>query len=141
MPGVDLVDETFIVAASTDLAAVVADPARWDEWWPELKLTVFMDRGERGIRWSVSGSMVGSCEIWLEPVQDGTLVHHYLRVEPADPSVPQGSRPYPDSPAGWRHAAKERDRFARAWKKHVWALKDEMEGDREVGLGRDHTPS
>lgn len=135
MPGVDLVDETFIVAPPEVVAPVVADPRRWRTWWPDLDLTVFMDRADRGIRWSVSGRMIGSCEIWLEAVDDGTLVHHYLRVEPADPTRPGASRPFPDTPAGWRQAARQRDGYARSWKEHVWALKDELEGDRPVGVG------
>ena len=128
---VDLVDETFIVAPPERVAQVVADPQRWRHWWPDLRLTVFMDRGLQGQRWSTTGALVGSAEIWIEPFADGCIVHHYLRAEPSrDGRVPQ---PWPDTPGGWRRAAAERDRRARAWKRVVWALKDELEGDRPAG--------
>lgn len=127
--GIDLIDETFVVAEPAELARIVADPGRWRAWWPDLELTVFMDRGNQGIRWSVTGALVGSTEIWLEPVADGVLVHYYLRADRA------GS-PLPDTPAGWRAADRLRAARARAWKTHVWALKDEMERGRRPGAPR-----
>lgn len=139
MPTVDLVDETFVVADRAVLAAVVADPARWRAWWPGLELTVFMDRGVDGIRWSATGEWTGSLEIWLEAVGDGVLLHHYARLDPVDPRSGQALPP-PDDPAGWRRAARERDRRARAWKRVVWALKDELEAGREVGEPRLRPP-
>jgi hypothetical protein len=129
--GVDLVDETFIVATPEELAAVVADPRRWRLWWPDLHMTVFMDRGLQGQRWSTTGALVGSAEIWIEPFADGCIVHHYLRAEPSrDGRTPD---PWPDTPGGWRRAAAQRDRRARAWKRTVWSLKKELEGDRDAG--------
>ena len=71
MAGVNLVDETYVVVERTRIAAVVADPGRWRQWWPSLELTVFMDRGLDGVRWSITGELVGSAEIWLEPQGDG----------------------------------------------------------------------
>jgi hypothetical protein len=81
--GVDLVDETFIVAQPAVLAGIVADPQMWRRWWPDLQLAVFMDRGLLGQRWSMTGALVGSLEIWIEPIIDGCIVHHYLRGEPS----------------------------------------------------------
>ena len=121
MPTVDLIDETYVVAAPEAVAAAVHDPARWRQWWPDLALTVFMDRGLDGIRWSVSGALNGSAELWLEPVGDGVLVHHYLRVDPPSPV---------------RSPARLRRRHALAWKRSVNALKDELERGREPGLPR-----
>ena len=135
MPTVDLVDETFIVTDPATLAAVVADPARWARWWPDLSLTVFMDRGLQGIRWSASGPWVGSLEIWLEARGDGVLLHHYQRLDPVDPRT-GAPRSEPVDLAGWRRAARERDRRARSWKRQVWALKDDLEGARAVGTPR-----
>ncbi|HQR79444.1 MAG TPA: polyketide cyclase / dehydrase and lipid transport [Actinomycetota bacterium] len=132
MAGVDLVDETFIVVAPDVLATVVADPANWRIWWPDLQLSVFMDRGVAGQRWSVTGSLVGSLEIWIEPFADGCIVHHYLRAEPsADGRTPD---PWPDTPAGWRTAARHRERRAKAWKRTIWELKRRLEGDRPPGV-------
>jgi hypothetical protein len=134
VPAVDLVDETFVVADRAVLAAVVADPARWRAWWPDLALTVFMDRGLDGIRWSAAGAWTGSLEIWLEQVGDGVLVHHYARLDPVGrDGLP---RPEPTDPAGWRRAARARAARARAWKRTVWALKDDLEQGRPVGEPR-----
>ena len=135
MPAVDLVDETFVVVDRASIAAVVADPARWARWWPELQLTVFMDRGLDGIRWSVAGRWVGSLEIWLEAVGDGVLVHHYARLDPVDPST-GGPRPVPTDLSGRRRAARARAVRATAWKRSIWALKDELEAGRPVGERR-----
>lgn len=132
MAGVDLVDETFIAAPPAALAPIVADPARWRQWWPDLDLAVFMDRGEAGQRWSMTGALTGSCEIWLEPVADGTLVHYYLRGEPTAADG-RSAQPYPDDHRGWRAADRVRRRRALAWKREVWALKDEVEGARSPG--------
>lgn len=127
----DLVDETFIVASPQRVAAVVADPRRWSQWWPDLRLTVFMDRGLQGQRWSTTGALVGSAEIWVESFADGCIVHHYLRGERShDGRTPA---PWPDTPAGWRRAAAARQRRAKDWKRNVWALKVELEGDRAAG--------
>lgn len=132
MAGVNLVDETFITVAPAVLAPVVADPARWREWWPDLQLTVFMDRGVSGQRWSMTGALFGSCEIWLEPMLDGTCVHYYLRGSPTD-GDPKVGIELPDTPAGWRRADVIRRRRALDWKRHVWALKDELESGRAPG--------
>ena len=136
MPRVDLVDETYLVVAPERIATVVADPARWRAWWPGLQLTVFMDRGVQGIRWSVTGDMVGSCEIWLEPVGDGVLLHYYLRADPTVPGSATQPRTLPDSPRGRREADRLRVRHALAWKRTVWRLKDELEAGRRPGEPR-----
>ena len=122
---VDLIDETFIVCDPERIAAVVHEPGRWARWWPDLTLAVFMDRGLSGIRWSVTGDPAGSVEIWLEPVGDGVLVHHYVRLDPVgvDPLARRVQR----------QGVRERAHRARRWKKQVWALKDELEGDRAPG--------
>ncbi|MFN8158091.1 MAG: polyketide cyclase / dehydrase and lipid transport [Candidatus Nanopelagicales bacterium] len=134
MPALDLVDETFVVVDRERIAAVVADPARWAQWWPDLRLTVFMDRGLDGIRWSATGAWVGSVEIWLEPVGDGVLLHHYLRLDrPGPDGVPL---PAATDPRGRRRDARARSRRAKAWKRTAWALKDELEAGRAPGTPR-----
>jgi hypothetical protein len=133
MPLVDLIDETFVVADPDAVAAVVADPRRWEAWWPDLRLTVFMDRGREGVRWSVAGRLVGSSEIWLEPFGDGVIVHYYLRCEPA---APRRHR-LPDRPRrAARAGARLRHRRAIAWKRQVNSLKDEFEAGRLPGEPR-----
>ena len=129
MPMIDLVDESFLVVDRERLAAIVADPARWREWWPDLRLTVFMDRGLDGVRWSVSGDRVGSLEIWLELVGDGVVVHHYARLDPVGGPVGSGAR-------AARRSARARDRHARAWKRVVWSLAAQLDADRPAGTPR-----
>ncbi len=136
MTGVDLVDETFILVAPARIATVVADPGRWRGWWPTLELTVFMDRGLQGIRWSITGELAGSAEIWLEAHGDGVLLHYYLRGNPTVPGSSSQQRTLPDSARGRREIDRLRKRLAIAWKRNVWSLKDEMEGDRRPGEPR-----
>jgi hypothetical protein len=124
MPLLDLIDETFVVADPDVVAAAFADERRWREWWPGLQLTVFMDRGREGVRWSVAGELVGSSEVWLEPHSDGVIVHYYVRCDPA------AGRRTP------RAGARLRRRHAVRWKRHVNALKDELEAGRAPGEPR-----
>lgn len=134
MPRIDLVDETYIVAAAPRVARAVADPARWSLWWPDLALTVFMDRGDLGLRWTVVGALVGSAEIWVEPFADGAIAHYYLRAEPTRPGRGHVPVALPDTPRGHRVADRLRQRHALSWKRSVWALKAELEGDRRPGM-------
>lgn len=134
MASVDLVDETFLVVDREVLAAQVADPEMWRTWWPNMRLAVFMDRGLDGQRWNVTGELVGSAELWLEPVGDGVVLHHYLRVDPADGPLDLATA------RGRRRAARVRDRHARAWKQTVWALADRLDAARPPGLPRPAAP-
>lgn len=127
-------DETFIAASPKRVARVVADQARWRDWFPDLSLAVFMDRGQAGIRWSVTGSFVGSTEIWLEPFADGVILHYYLRVDPTSRGSRTQPDPYPITPKGRRTADQARVRAAQRAKQLFWDLKDELEGGRGVGM-------
>lgn len=133
MPVVDLVDETFIVVPARQLAKVIAQTQRWVVWWPELHLEIFMDRGDEGLRWSVTGDLVGSAEIWIEAFGDGVILHYYLRADPTVPSSRTEPRALPDSPRGRRTADRLRRSHAVRWKRNVWRLKAELETDRSVG--------
>jgi hypothetical protein len=117
-----MIDETFVVAEPAALAAVLHDPQRWRRWWPELELSVFADRGDRGVRWNVTGALAGSMEVWLEPFGDGVILHYYLRANPA-------GAPY----RSVHRAAAEVRRRQRAIKRIFWALKDELERGRRPG--------
>jgi hypothetical protein len=119
---VDLVDETYLAVPPQSLAEVVADPARWQQWWPDRRLEVFMDRGVKGQRWAIAGDLLGSAEIWLEEYRDGTILHYYLRADP-----PEGVSLQP------RAADRLRRREAVGWKRRVWALKAELESGRHPG--------
>ena len=78
----DVVDETFLAVPPGSVAKVFADPESWPRFWPDLRLDVYADRGEEGLRWTVRGALVGTMEVWLEPMLDGTLVHYFLRADP-----------------------------------------------------------
>nr|WP_141978276.1 polyketide cyclase / dehydrase and lipid transport [Saccharothrix saharensis] len=87
VPSVDVVDETFLAVPPAVVAAAFAPPGAWAEFWPDLSLEVYADRGAEGLRWTVAGALVGTMEVWLEPVLDGTLLHYFLRADlPGDAS-------------------------------------------------------
>ncbi len=61
--------------------------------------------------------MAGTAEVWLEPVEPGTVVHLYVRLEP---SVAR---------AVDRHARRLPDRVRRTWKRGLNRSKDVLEGE------------
>jgi len=131
---VDVVDETFLAVPPSRVAAEFADPAGWRRFWPDLQLSVVTERGVKGIRWTVSGSLVGSMEVWFESVLDGTVVHYYLRADPAD----QSGRPAPLPP---RRAGAEMSRRQRSAKAIMLWLKDQLEDGRPPGVAPPPAPA
>ena len=83
MNSIQVADETFVCADPADVGRAVADPASWRRWWPDLRLAVVEDRGPAGQRWTVTGALTGTMEIWLEPSFDGVILHYFLHAEPA----------------------------------------------------------
>ncbi len=126
VPSVDVLDETFLVAPPATVAAEFATPRDWRRLWPDLRLEVVTDRGDRGVRWTVHGALVGSMEVWLEPVLDGTVLHYFLRADPPD----SAGHPTPLPP---RRAAREVARWQLAAKAIAFELKDRLEGGRLPG--------
>jgi hypothetical protein len=93
VPHLDLVDETFIAVPPKLVATVFAEPTAWRGFWPDLVLEVYADRGDAGMRWTVRGALVGTMEVWLEPMLDGTLLHYFLRADlPRPPRRPRELR-------------------------------------------------
>jgi hypothetical protein len=123
---VDVVDETFLAVPPAQVAERFADPASWRRYWPDLSLSVVTDRGAQGFRWTVRGALVGSMEVWLEAVLDGTVLHYYLRADPPD----RDGRPSSLPP---RRASAEAARRQRAAKALALALKDSLEAGRPPG--------
>ena len=108
---IDIVDETFIRASPQVVRDCLDDRAWVGQVWPHLAPTVTRDRGLKGVRWAVTGQVVGEMEVWLEPFRDGVVVHHYVR----------GHR-------GLRAPRDVATRHTLRWKRAVHALKDRLEG-------------
>ena len=117
---VDIVDETFLVVPPKIVASAFADPSSWRRLWPDLTLSVYADRGDEGLRWTVRGALVGTMEVWLEPVLDGTILHYFLRAD-----LPE--------PVSQRESDKERRRRQLAAKRIALELKAVLEDGRAPG--------
>jgi hypothetical protein len=117
VPGIDLIDETYVAVEPAALVPRVTDPTLWSLWFPGLQRRVFMDRGENGVRWSVTGEIDGSVEVWLEADGRGTIVHWYLRGHEASD----------------RRAEKVREHYRRVIKQGMFMLKDQAEQERQGG--------
>lgn len=125
MPAIDIVDSTWFGARPAVVAAIVAEPANWRRWWPDLTLEVDEWRGTKGVRWLVpavggrGAGLAGTAEIWLEPMSDGVVAHFFLRLEP---------------PPGHRLSHRRRDRitahYRRRTKQAFWALADNLDPGR-----------
>jgi hypothetical protein len=126
VPSVDIHDETFLAVGQRAIAEVFGDPERCRRFWPDLRLNVYADRGDQGLRWTVRGALVGTMEVWLEPVLDGTVLHYFLRADPCDSS----GQPHPLS---GRAAWAEIERRQLAAKALAFGLKDELEAGRPAG--------
>ena len=128
MPEIDVMDSTWLAARPQAVAAVVAQPANWRVWWPQLDLVVDQWRGVKGVRWTVRSvrghaGLRGSAEIWLEASHDGVVAHFFLRLDPE---------------AGTVLRPRERDRLVRACrlaaKRAFWTLADDLDPGRAARL-------
>ena len=122
MASVEIVDETVVVVDRGTVAAVVADRGRWRAWWPECDVTVIVDDGSEGMRWSVRGALVGVTEVRIRAHADGVLVTYSLAADPTRPGSSSEARILPDSPYGRRELDAIRRRHLLAWKRTVWTL-------------------
>ncbi|WP_072806319.1 polyketide cyclase / dehydrase and lipid transport [Rhodococcoides yunnanense] len=84
MSSIQVADQTFIAAPGSRVSEALSPRDRWRQWWPDLRLSVTEDRGDKGIRWAVDGALTGTMEVWLEAVDvlDGVIVHYFLHAEP-----------------------------------------------------------
>ena len=127
MNSIQVADETFVAADPVDVGRAVSDPASWRRWWPDLRLKVVEDRADKGIRWTVTGALAGTMEIWLEPVLDGVILHYFLHAEPSGAAAWQLAR---------MNLAKLNHRRRVAGKRMAFEVKTTLEHLRPVGLSR-----
>jgi hypothetical protein len=127
MNSIQVADETFVAADPADVGAAVANPASWARWWPDLRLTVIEDREDKGVRWTVTGALAGTMEVWLEPALDGVILHYFLHAEPAGATAYQLAR---------MNLAKLNHRRRVAGKRMAFEVKTTLEQTRPVGLSR-----
>jgi len=127
MNSIQVADETFVCADPADVGRAVADPTSWRRWWPDLRLVVVEDRGPAGQRWTITGALTGTMEIWLESSFDGAILHYFLHAEPS-------------GAAAWELAkmnmAKENHRRRVAGKRMAFEVKQTLEAARPVGVSR-----
>lgn len=83
---VHIADKAYLPVEPSLLAQALAAPSQWPQWFPALHFHLTDDRGDLGLRWTVSGAVEGTSEIWLEayPEGNGTFLHYFLHG-----SVPQ----------------------------------------------------
>lgn len=125
MNSIQVADETFVAASGEQVGAAVGDPSSWQRWWPDLQLQVVEDRADKGIRWTVSGPLTGTMEIWLESMLDGVLLHYFLHAEPTGVTGRQLAR---------LNLAKLNHRRRVAVKRMAFEVKDRLERSRPVGV-------
>lgn len=125
MNSIQVADQTFVAADAALVGAAVADPACWRRWWADLRLQVVEDRAEKGVRWSVTGALTGTMEVWLEPALDGVVLHYFLHAEPSGVTAAQLAR---------MNLAKMTHRRRVAGKKMAFEVKSALERSRPVGI-------
>jgi hypothetical protein len=128
VPQIDVMDSTWLAARPRTVAAVVAQPANWRAWWPQLDLVVDEWRGVKGVRWSVRSvrgehGLAGTAEVWLEQSHDGVVAHFFLRLDPANgETIPRRTR-------------ERLERTCRlAAKRAFWSLADDLDPGRSGRL-------
>ncbi|MCC8927777.1 polyketide cyclase / dehydrase and lipid transport [Rhodococcus sp. I2R] len=121
MSSVQVADQTFVAAPGSVVAEALARPDSWRAWWPDLRVRVTDDRGDKGIRWAVDGALEGTMEVWLEPIPalDGVIVHYFLHAEPASGQA--------------RGLADENRRRRTAGKAMAFEIKRHLESGRAAG--------
>lgn len=130
VPAIDVVDETFLAVPRERVAGRFADRAAWPLLWPDLDLEIMTDRGVQGVRWTVTGGRVGTMEVWLEEVLDGTVLHYFLRVDPAGRERRRTRREIRRDARADRDEGRRRQRDA---KRIAFALKRDLEDGRPAG--------
>jgi hypothetical protein len=88
---------------------------------------VVEDRGEVGHRWTVTGALTGTMEVWLQPVLDGVILHYFLHAEPSGAAAYQLAK---------LNLAKMNHQRRVAGKRMAFVLKRRLEATRPIGVSR-----
>jgi hypothetical protein len=129
MYSIQIADETFVAADPAAVGHAVADQRSWSRWWPDLRLTVVEDRGAAGQRWTVTGALTGTMEVWLEKVSspEGVILHYFLHAEPSGAAAHELAR---------MNLAKMNHRRRVAGKQMAFEVKRMLEAGRPVGASQ-----
>ncbi|MGV0814633.1 polyketide cyclase / dehydrase and lipid transport [Mycolicibacterium boenickei] len=127
MNSIQIADETFVCADPVAVGAAVADTANWRRWWPDLVLKVVEDRADKGQRWTVTGALTGTMEVWLEEVMDGVVLHYFLHAEPSGATAKQ---------LAGMDLAQMNHRRRVAGKAMAFEIKQRLESSRPIGVSR-----
>jgi hypothetical protein len=125
MNSIQVADQTYVAADAALVGAAVAEPSSWRRWWPDLRLQVVEDRAEKGIRWTVTGALTGTMEVWLEPSLDGVVLHYFLHAEPTGAAAWQLAK---------MNLAKLNHKRRVAGKNMAFEVKTTLERSRPVGV-------
>jgi hypothetical protein len=125
MNSIQVADETFVAMDGATVGAAISQAARWQRWWPDLRLVVVEQRGDQGIRWTVTGALTGTMEIWLEPMLDGVLLHYFVHAEPSGVAAWQLAK---------MNLVKMTHQRRVAGKRMAFEIKTELERSRPVGV-------
>jgi hypothetical protein len=90
-------------------------------------LVVVEDRGELGHRWTVTGALTGTMEVWLEKMLDGVVLHYFLHAEPSGAAAWQLAK---------MNLAKATHQRRVAGKQMAFEVKTTLERTRQVGASR-----
>lgn len=127
-PAVDVIDSTWLNARPVVAGVPLGDAANWRRWWPGLTLRAEELRGAKGVRWVVdavaeqpAAGLSGSGEVWLQGVDDGTVAHFFLRLDPR-----------PGVTLTTRQREQLVDHFRRQAKRGLWSLADQLDPGRRT---------
>lgn len=125
VPSIQVADETFIAADPAAVGGAVGDRSAWRRWFADLMLEVVEDRTDKGVRWTVTGPLTGTMEIWLQPMLDGVVLHYFLH---AEPTTAAGRKPTRPTLASMNHQRRV------AGKRMAFEIKNTLEATRPVGV-------
>jgi hypothetical protein len=128
VPVLDISDQAFVARSPAAVRSCSQGPCGLAGWVPGIGLDVVVDRQDQGVLWRAVARdpagrrWAGTAEVWLEPWHDGTVVHLYVRLDPAE-GEPPGAR----ATARWREALRDR------WRAAFLSWRHDVDGRRRAG--------